>query len=655
MTNRSNWLLRLVLLLALLWTPTVPLQADLRSVPAWYDSNAVAVTPDWHYRVPISVPATGSVNSTVKLDVDFAALLSALGVVGTFDSNSVRVVRSTGALAAVQEYSDTIYGAATDAVGNARGEVRFLLQDAGPVTYALYFDVTENGSKPANPQSPINGNFEVGATGTSAPTGWTAPTVTAGIDAQMRPSETVSVTGSPTPVDGVTVRSTDGTPSSGAFSYLIGNRSSAAGGIAGAPSATLTRDIVVPSTNPGSISFRYRPEGWDTGDFDPVRIELSSTANATLVEMVGPTAGAYTTKPFAPNVVNGAASNTSSGYRQYNGFDCTLTGTHLQGMTMPCHSEPWFTVTQSLAAYAGTTIRIRIRFSSDTSDKTWLHLDDFEWAAVVGTLGIPEAFGVNITTPATGGTYMPGQVIPVTAQVDANPTAATNPMSAAIFDSAGTQIASGFTLYNDGTHGDAVAGDAIWSNNNSVPAQPAPTVPGTAPTATGYVLRLFARDATSNSLGAPQNGLAHIPATATGVNQANYWNVDDIIFAVQRADLQVTKVSFVIDDPVNGATNPKMIPGARVRYCLLVTNPGPFVASTISITDAVPATLSYIAGSMRSGASCASAATVEDDDATGADESDPDGASYSAPTISAKTGALASGASLAISFDATIQ
>ncbi len=645
---------RCILLLSLILGPATPALADLRSGPTWYDLNTVATTPDWHYRVPISVPATGSVNSTVRVDVDFSALLASMGVIGTFDGNSVRIVRSTGALATVQEFTDTVFAGATDATGNSRGEVRFLLQDGGPVTYYLYFDVTQNGIKPANPQSPINGNFEVGTTGASNPAGWTAPVVTAGVDAQMRPSETVSVTGSPVPVDGVTIRSTDGTPNSGAFSYLIGNRTSAAGGIAGAPAVTLTRDIVVPATNPGSITFRYRPEGWDTGDFDPTRIELSSTANVTLVEMVGPTAGAYPTKPFAPNVVNGTASNTSSGYRQYNGFDCTLTGTHLQGMTTPCHSEPWFTVTQSLAAYAGTTVRIRIRFTADASDKSWIHLDDFEWSVVAGTLGAAEAFGVNIITPATGAAYTPGQVIPITAQVDANPTAASNPVTAALFDSAGTQIAGGFLLYNDGTHGDATAGDAVWSNNGSVLAQPAPTIPLTAVTAANYVLRVFARDATSSSLGAAQNGLAHLVSGGAPVAQANYWNVDEILFNVERADLLVTKTSSVVDDPVNGTTDPKMIPGARVRYCLLVTNNGTLAASNIIMTDTVPTTVNFVAGSMRSGPSCAAAATVEDDDATGPDENDPVGASYAAPNLIAQQPSLASGASLAITFDAAI-
>lgn len=62
-------------------------------VSAWYDTNVAGTTPDWHYRAPINIPASTTQNSTIKLDVDFNNLLSTLGVSGTFDIQSPRVVR----------------------------------------------------------------------------------------------------------------------------------------------------------------------------------------------------------------------------------------------------------------------------------------------------------------------------------------------------------------------------------------------------------------------------------------------------------------------------------------------------------------------------------------------------------------------------------
>ena len=649
-----SWLTRVVLVAGLLLLPHGPAVADLRT-PLWYDVNAVTTLPDWHYRVPINIPAGASIGSTIRLDVDFAALLATLGVNGVFDPNSWRVVRSNGALAAVQEFTDRVFAGATDAAGNSRGEVRFVLQDTGSVTYYLYFDVTANGAKPANTQTPINGNFEIGATGTASPVGWNALVkATATYDAEMRASETVSVTGVPAPIDGVPTRNTDGTPDSGAFAYLMGNRSATATA-AGAPGATLSRTITVPATNPGTITFRYRPEGWDTGNFDPIRIDLVNGAGTVLVEMVGPTAGSYATKPFGPNNGNAQASNTTSGYRQYNGFDCTLTGTHLLGMTVPCSSEPWFTVTQSLAAYAGTTITFRMRVFSDAADKSWYHLDNVEWSVVAATLGAPEGFGVNITAPVAGSNFAPGQIVPITAAVDAGPTAATNPVTVSVLDNSGAIIQSGITLFNDATHGDAVAGDSIWSNNGSVPAQPGFIVPLSAVTSTGWTMRVFARDATNSTVSA-QNGLIRGPGSgAAAETQANFWNIDDVTFNIQGAAITIAKSSTIISDPSNGVTNPKMIPGATVRYCLLVSNAGPASAGNIIVTDALPTQMQFVPGSMRSGTTCAGAATVEDDDNVGADESDPFGASFSSGTLITISTALGNGASLALTFDGVIR
>lgn len=647
---------RLALILALVAAPFTPASADLRSAPLWYDENAVATTPDWHYRVPINVPALSSVNSTVKVDVDFATLLSTMGVSGTFDINSPRVVRSTGALVTVQEFTDRVFSGVTDAAGNGRGEIRFLLQDAGAVTYYLYFDITQNGTKVANPQTPINGNFERGVTGTSTPTGWNAPIFgNINFDAQVRPIETVSVTGSPVPLDG-NPRNTDGSPNSGDFSYLYGWRTTAAAQSNSDPGVTVTRAITVPATDPGSITFRYRVEGWDSSNYDFTRIDLTTADSATtaaLVEMVGPTAGAYVTKPFSPNVGGAQASGTSPGYRQYNGYDCTTANVHTQSMTIPCDSETWITVTQSLANYAGLTIFFRFRAYTDPLDKSWYHIDDVEWSVVNATLGTPQGFGVNITTPATGVNYVPGQIIPITVTVDANPTAASTPLTARLFDSAGTAISGFFTLYNDGSHGDAALGNAVWSNDGSIVGD-AVTIPISTPAGTGYILRVYGRDASTSTISA-QNGLIRGPGTlAAPETQPNYWNIDEQTFNLQTAAISLVKSSSVVSDPVNGAANPKMIPGATARYCLLISNAGPLAASNIIMTDTVPASSTYVAGSMRSGTTCLNAATIEDDNNTGADESDPIGSSFSGGTVITITSTVANGGVVALTFNVTI-
>ena len=97
--------LRLIvgLLLAVLSVAALLSRADAvqRSAPGWWDPDGVSVGSDWHYRVAVTLPATSSANSTAKVDIDFAALMVQLGISGTFDANSVRVVRPGGAIAAV--------------------------------------------------------------------------------------------------------------------------------------------------------------------------------------------------------------------------------------------------------------------------------------------------------------------------------------------------------------------------------------------------------------------------------------------------------------------------------------------------------------------------------------------------------------------------
>jgi len=117
----------------------------------------------------------------------------------------------------------------------------------------------------------------------------------------------------------------------------------------------------------------------------------------------------------------------------------------------------------------------------------------------------------------------------------------------------------------------------------------------------------------------------------------------------------VEKTSWLVSDPVNAATNPKSIPGARLRYCLFISNEDvDFTMQAVSMTDNLPSTLSYVPGSIRSGTSCASASTVEDDDNLGSDEVDPAGAYYAGGTIYGTRPSLNSLAGSAIVFDVTV-
>jgi uncharacterized repeat protein (TIGR01451 family) len=653
----SGRILAFWLIAALVSLPVTPAMADLRSAPVWYDQNAVTTTPDWHYRVPINVPAGAAINATIKVDVDFTTLMTTLGISGAFDVNSPRIVRSNGTLSTRQEFTDTVYAGATDAVGNAKGEVRFLLEDTGAVTYYLYFDITQNGTKPVNPQVPINGNFEF--VGTATPPGWTTSSkVNAAFDTQIRASESLAIT-----TDGATLNNpftTDGTPKTGAQSYLLGARTNNEP-VSNKNATLLDRAIIVPAgAAAGNLVVRWRPEGWDSdinggaNGFDHFKVSVV-TSGGIVTQIVGPTAGNYATNPFAPTYGTAAITATTPGYGAYNSWDMGTNGTpHAQGMTVGYNTQPWWTISYSLAAFAGQTVTLRFETGHVLTYRSWASIDDIEWSVVTASLGSPQSFGVNITSPAPSSTYVPGQAIPITVQVDANPTAGTNPVTVAIVDSSGAIIVSGFILYNDGTHGDVTAGDAIWSNNNSIPAQPAPTIPLSSANGSGYQLRVYGKDASTSIIGA-QNGLVRGPGTGAAAEiQSNYWNIDDQLFTVAGASISLAKTSAVLSDPTNGLTNPKAIPGAIVRYCITVANAGPVAATSVAITDPLPASITYTAGTMKSGASCATATTVEDDDNSGADEGDPVGASFTATILTIVQTSLATSGVIALIFDATV-
>lgn len=193
---------------------------------------------------------------------------------------------------------------------------------------------------------------------------------------------------------------------------------------------------------------------------------------------------------------------------------------------------------------------------------------------------------------------------------------------------AGEQIASSVS---DGGSGDS---DGAVNGTIQIALTP-PANAATTPT--------IARFRFSSNTGAASSGLA------------GYGEVEDYLLTVIYPSLVVSKSSSVITDPANGSTNPKAIPGAKVRYCVLVTNTGNTSASTVQMADSLPGTTSYVAGSLRSGTSCAAASTVEDDGSTGSDESDPFGASASGSSIAGSAPTLAAGGSVALTYEVIVQ
>ena len=129
--------------------------------------------------------------------------------------------------------------------------------------------------------------------------------------------------------------------------------------------------------------------------------------------------------------------------------------------------------------------------------------------------------------------------------------------------------------------------------------------------------------------------------------------INDFTFCNPQTTLSVTKLSSVVSDAVSG-TNPKAVPGAIVRYCVLVSNSGSATSSNVVATDSIPANLTFIPGSMFSGTSCAAASTAEDDDNSGGDETDPFGMDFAGNVVTGRAATLGPAASFAMVFNASV-
>ena len=69
-------------------------------------------------------------------------------------------------------------------------------------------------------------------------------------------------------------------------------------------------------------------------------------------------------------------------------------------------------------------------------------------------------------------------------------------------------------------------------------------------------------------------------------------------YTVAAAALTVVKTSTIISDPINGTTDPKMIPGSTVEYCIQVANgAGSATAQAPAISDTLPTQTTYVAAS----------------------------------------------------------
>ncbi len=154
--------------------------------------------------------------------------------------------------------------------------------------------------------------------------------------------------------------------------------------------------------------------------------------------------------------------------------------------------------------------------------------------------------------------------------------------------------------------------------------------------------------ALTQTTGANTAGMDTVFGDAAGVADAarDAAHSDDDDYTVQTATLTLDKRSRIVSDPFNGTTNPKFIPGATVEYCISIANAaGGASASNIVITDVLPTTLTFVAGSILlngtvTGSTCNADGTA--------------GGSFASGTVSGTLASVAAGATRTLVFRATV-
>ncbi|HEY0625840.1 MAG TPA: hypothetical protein VGD10_03820 [Allosphingosinicella sp.] len=119
-------------------------------------------------------------------------------------------------------------------------------------------------------------------------------------------------------------------------------------------------------------------------------------------------------------------------------------------------------------------------------------------------------------------------------------------------------------------------------------------------------------------------------------------------YTVLAAALTAEKTSLVISDPFNGTTNPKMIPGAVVEYCVAVTNAsGGATATNITISDTLPSETVYLGSYGIKVNGTKTGSTCNEDGAAGG--------SHAAGVVTAPLSDIAAGTTRTVKFRVTVQ
>ena len=127
--------------------------------------------------------------------------------------------------------------------------------------------------------------------------------------------------------------------------------------------------------------------------------------------------------------------------------------------------------------------------------------------------------------------------------------------------------------------------------------------------------------ATISTVGAGTAGVdvvfADIAGSEAGDGARDGQHSDVGTYAVNLLSLDIAKSALISSDPLNGATDPKAIPGATIIYTITATVSGSGTAVGVVITDPIPINSTYTAGTLELNGAGLSDATGDDNGSVG--------------------------------------
>jgi uncharacterized repeat protein (TIGR01451 family) len=314
---------------------------------------------------------------------------------------------------------------------------------------------------------------------------------------------------------------------------------------------------------------------------------VSASASVTVGFLAGPDVTSPTTvTPASPSTGNELAftvTNSGNGVDSVTaaftvGTGVTVTGYKVGSVTYPTLGE-LNTALAGTAIPAGGTVTVTVVYT-----------------VAPGRGGQTTPVTMTATsrrTPATSDSSTTNVIPPVAAAVSTTPDGGTVQR----LPSNGTQYSAVFTVTNNGNAGDTFT---LTGSTGSGSALTIVSVNGAAGTGSSATIAAGGNTTVTvvYTVGDVAAGTAQdLILTATSANNASISDPGNYTVTVVRAAITMAKVAFRDNQTTAITGSDRVLPGEYIQYRITVTNAGGAAATTVAVSDVLPAEVTYVSTS----------------------------------------------------------